>query len=98
MGREYGHEEFDRRLASAREIASQLPGFDEWTQLNNGVLSYRKGPVLLHDLHERIGPDAFDRFIQTLQANSVGTIEEMLETLAEVTGEEHARWLKAAME
>lgn len=53
---------------------------------------YRKGPWLLHRLHERIGRDAFLRFVQRLQRESVGTLEGMIAALKATTDRETATW------
>lgn len=97
LGRVHGQADYDQRIDKAREDTRDAPRFDDWTQLNNGLLTYVKGPLLLHDLHERIGPEAFDRFVQALQADRVGTVEDMLATLEAAAGAEHSRWLKDAM-
>ena len=97
LARVYGQEHYDERVAKARESARDAPGFDEWTQQTNGVLSYVKGPLLLHDLHARIGADTFDRIARALQARRVGTLEGMLDTLEEVAGADAAAWMRDAL-
>lgn len=97
LGRVYGQDEYEDRVAKARESARESPSFNDWTQEANGLLSYVKGPLLLHDLHARIGPETFDRFVRSLQADRVDTIEGMLETLETAAGPTHAQWLTDAL-
>ncbi len=97
LGREYGQAHYDEQVANARKATADAPSFNEWTQENNGLLSYVKGPLLLHELHERIGTEDFDRFAQALQANRIGTIEDMVDTLAALAGAEHAAWFNGKL-
>jgi hypothetical protein len=91
---EYGEEAFREQLEEARKKAKGAPGFDEWTPRHDGVLSYHKGPVLLHRLHRRIGEQEFTAFLRALQRESVGTLEGMVATLEEVAGAETAEWFE----
>ncbi len=88
----YGDAIFQEQLEEARQNAKGAPSFSEWTPRLDGTLSYNKGPVLLHELHQRIGNADFQSFVRALQREDVGTIGEMIATLEEVTNFETAKW------
>lgn len=90
----YGEGAFQDRLEEARKRAKKAPSFSEWTPRLDGTLSYNKGPVLLHQLHRRIGDAKFQSFIQALQRDGVGTIEAMVAKLETVTSTETADWFQ----
>lgn len=91
---EYGKETFEKHISRAQKAAEKAPGFDQWTPKLNDLLVRNKGPWLLHQLHEKIGDEAFLSFQRKLQKESVGTLEEMTNLLANVTEEETAAWFK----
>lgn len=90
----YGEEAFEKQIEQARKQAADAPGLDEWSPQLNDVLVRGKGPWLLHRLHERIGEDAYVRFLRALQREDVGTLQEMVRALGETTDEETARWFE----
>lgn len=90
----YGHSVFQEQLAKARQNAKGAPSFSEWTPGLDGTLSYNKGPVLLHELHQRIGNADFQSFVMALQKKNIGTIGGMVTTLEEVTNSETAKWFR----
>jgi len=93
----YGEAVLQARIASARTKAKKAPSFDDWTPRLDGVLSYEKGPVLLHQLHTRVGDATFRAFLQRLQRNEVGTLDGMVATLKQVSGPETAQWFEAKL-
>lgn len=86
----YGEEVFRELLRGVREEAEDLPAVRDWSARVNHPLMYRKGPWLLHRLHERIGEEAFLRFVRALQRESTGTLEGMIEVLEATTDAETA--------
>lgn len=90
----YGDDVFQDRLQEARKRAQKAPSFNEWTPRLDGALSYNKGPVLLHQLHQRIGDADFQSFVQALQRDDVGTLDGMIATLEAVTSAETADWFQ----
>jgi aminopeptidase N len=94
---EYGSAVFQDRLTEARKRAQKAPSFREWTPRTDGVLSYNKGPVLLHRLHQRIGDAEFQSFVAALQRDDVGTLDGMVTTLETVTSAETADWFEAKL-
>lgn len=94
LRRVYGEEWFNKKLESARENAEELPGFDAFTLENNGLLSYIKGPVLLRQLHEKIGNEKFTSFFRRLLQKRTGTMEDMLAVLQEITNRPTAEWFE----
>lgn len=91
---EYGKETFDKYIERAKKQSQELPGFDQWNMQLNSPLVRRKGPWVLHQLHERIGDENFLQFERNLQLQNVGTLEKMTEVLAESTDPELAEWFK----
>jgi len=91
---EYGDDVFQDRLKEARKRAEKAPSFSEWTPRLDGALSYNKGPVLLHQLHQRIGDADFQSFVAALQRDGVGTLDGMVATLETVTSAETADWFR----
>lgn len=51
-----------------------------------GPVSYRKGPLLLHRLEQRLGEQTFDRFLTRYMAGRIATTPELLALLEEVAG------------
>lgn len=94
---EYGDDVFQDRLETARKRAQKAPRFSEWTPRLDGALSYNKGPVLLHQLHQRIGDADFQSFVRALQRDDVGTLDGMVATLETVTSAETADWFQQKM-
>ena len=52
---------------------------------------------LRHQLHQRIGDDAFQSFVAALQRDDVGTLGGMVATLETVTSAETAQWFEAKL-
>ena len=88
----YGEEVFRELVRGVREDAEGLPAIRDWSARRNRSLMYRKGPWLLHRLHERIGGEAFLRFVRALQRDGVGTLEGMIEVLRQATDAGTATW------
>jgi hypothetical protein len=84
-------------LTEAQKRAQKAPSFREWTPRTDGVLSYNKGPVLLHRLHQRIGDAAFQSLVAVLQRGDVGTLDGMIATLETATTAESAQWFEAKL-
>jgi hypothetical protein len=87
MRRWYGPDVFSECLASYEREAEKTPaiwGLDRNDKDAFNAL-YRKGPVLLHRLEERLGTEAFQRFLAALVAREVRTTEALLSTLEELT-------------
>lgn len=90
----YGETAFHARLDSARTRAKGAPSFYDWTPQYDGALSYNKGPLLLHRLHQRIGKENYLAFLRHLQRADVGTLSGMLEVLGTVTSPSTADWFE----
>jgi aminopeptidase N len=56
--------------------------------------AYRKAPLLLHRLEERIGPETMDRFLSRYMVERIATTPALLSALGDVAGEGHAAWLR----
>ena len=86
----YGDEVFAERLASYRKEAETAPpiwGLDRNHSAAHSAL-YRKGPLLLRELEQKIGESRFRDLLTALVARRVGTTENMLATLEELTSKQ----------
>ena len=66
----------------------------ESTKRPSGMVMYRRAPYLLHRLEERIGKDAFDRFIARYMNGGVKTTPELLDALRDIAGAEAESWFR----
>jgi hypothetical protein len=86
----HGADSFQERMAEYARVAEGLGPV--WTPDLTGrpshLLMYRKGPVLLHRLEERIGEDAFDELLRRYMTGRVGRTRDLLEILRDVAGPE----------
>jgi aminopeptidase N len=99
LRKEFGEQEFRDRLARYRNAATGTPplrGLDRDDEDAYTVL-YQKGPVLLADLEQTIGAEAFLRFLRARLAEEANTTEECLDTLARVVSAEASDQLDAAL-
>jgi hypothetical protein len=88
----YGREAFTTTLAAYETEAAGKPpiwGLDRNDQNAYAVL-YRRGPVLLGRLEERVGEAAFRRLLAALVAREVRTTDVFLTTLRELASPEVA--------
>ena len=69
----------------------------ESTKRPSGLVMYRRAPYLLHRLEERIGKEAFDRFIARYMSGGVRTTPALLDTLRDIAGPEAERWFREAL-
>ncbi len=90
----YGDSVYQERLAKARKNAQKAPSFYDWKPRFDGALSYNKGPVLLHELHQRIGESDYRVFVEKLQEKNVGTLGGMIAVLGEVADAETSSWFE----
>jgi hypothetical protein len=93
----YGEAAFRTRLERARKKANGAPSFYNWAPQHDGALSYNKGPILLHRLHERIGEATYLTFLRRLQQNDVGTLDGMLNVLRDVSSPDTAEWFAESL-
>jgi aminopeptidase N len=61
------------------------------------MVMYRRAPVILNRLEQRIGADAFDRFLHRYMVEDVRTTRRLIEHLREIAGEEPAEWFTAEL-
>ena len=95
----FGEQEFRDRLARYRKASDGTPpvrGLDRGEEVAYTVL-YQKGPVLLAELEQTIGREAFLRFLRARVEDEVNTTEECLNTLARVVSPEARGQLAAAL-
>jgi len=76
--------EFLKRYQQQAEKAPAIWGLDRNDKAAPVVL-YQKGSVLLGSLEEKIGKDAFRRFLATLVERKVSSTEQLLAALEELT-------------
>jgi aminopeptidase N len=58
---------------------------------------YSKGPVLLHELAERIGRERFLDWCSELMRQEVRSTAQALEVLTALEGEEVAQWFRGLL-
>jgi len=98
-----GNIEFRERLARKEEAAERAPpiwGFDrsDASAANEATaVLYDAGPVLLHQLSERISEPRFLDWCRALAARDVRSTTEALAVLREREGEEVAAWLESRL-
>ncbi|RPI24339.1 MAG: hypothetical protein EHM61_17400 [Acidobacteria bacterium] len=83
----FGADAFNEYLtlyAKEAENAPPIWGLDRSDKAAQAVL-YRKGPLLLHDLEEKIGKDGFQHFLAALVSRKVSSTDQFLTTLQEQT-------------
>jgi len=91
--RKHGQEVFDGIIERMQETIKDTPpiwGFDrmgEGFRLVQQVL-YNKGPVLLYELEQIIGQEAFVKFCNELITNNISTTSELLKLLETTQGKD----------
>ena len=86
----FGQEAFNKRLSDKKEQLENLPpiwGFDRAHSKNATQLLYNKGPVLISELEEEIGAEAFLAICKTMLEKDVKTTTGFLEVLKHLNGE-----------
>lgn len=95
----FGQEEFDRRISNKAANMETVPPVWDFDRQNadyslvNEVI-YNKGPVLLSELEETIGQQAFLDFCRQLIHQQVITTAAFLEVLKQQQGENTASWFE----
>ncbi len=83
-------EEFLTRYRAQVEEAGDLPPI--WTPEDQErgpyLVQYRKGPLALAQLEERLGRDAFAQFIHRYMTDGIATTPALLDALEEIAGPE----------
>ncbi|HXY38162.1 MAG TPA: M1 family aminopeptidase [Vicinamibacteria bacterium] len=83
----YGADSFDKTMADYEGQAATTPAI--WGLDRNDPAAfptlYRRGPVLLHRLEQRIGEEPYRRFAAALVSHEVRSTEALLATLQERT-------------
>jgi hypothetical protein len=71
-----------------------LPGA---TDRSPYMVNYRKGPLALAALEERIGREAFAEFMRRAMVDRIATTPELLGALEDVAGDDHRAWFEARL-
>jgi hypothetical protein len=92
----FGEGEFRELLARWEEVSrGQGPVWtEEMTARGSDLLMYRKAPVLLSRLEDRIGTEGFDAFLERYMTEEVRTTQELLGHLEAAAGPEAAAWFR----
>lgn len=99
----FGIDSYTSRLEQARQQAEGTPpiwGLDRMVRAPDSMRQavhaalYAKGPVLLSELEQRIGPANFRLFLQQLMAQKVTKTEEFLRVLETFQGTDTAHWFE----
>jgi hypothetical protein len=102
-----GDEEYVARIARKREQAegtrpiwglerSDFSSDERSREIRMAL--YSKGPVLLHELAERIGREGFLAWCRELVRSDVSTTDEALRLLGILEGESTAQWFRALLQ
>lgn len=102
----YGNEALDRRLRDKRENLPDLPlwGFERDDRStdeairNAEALLYRKGPLLLHELAQRLGERPFSAVWRHAAEECIETTAQFLDLLAEHAGPDVAEQFRADLQ
>jgi hypothetical protein len=95
----FGEREFQDRLASYRKASADTPPvrrLDRSAEVAYTVL-YQKGPVLLADLEQSVGQEAFLRFLRARVEDEATTTEACLDLLATEISPQARDQLEAAL-
>lgn len=97
-----GEEAAEAMLAGFREqlaIAGDVPPI--WTPGDTDrrpyLVNYRKGPLALAALEQRIGREAFAEFMRRAMVDRIATTPDLLAMLAAIAGPEHRAWFEARL-
>ncbi len=103
---ELGEDEFQARLTLKRstiEDTTPIWGFDrsntttEQQRSEVEAILYSKGPLLLHELAERVGRSAFLDWCRALVSHSITTTDAALALLREQTGTATGEWFEEVL-
>ncbi|HDT13848.1 MAG TPA: hypothetical protein ENO03_05755 [Candidatus Aminicenantes bacterium] len=91
-----GTGEFRKRIESYARESEGLPPLWELDRDSEAAYEalYRKGPVLLHRLEERLGTDRFISLCRTVLEQRAGRTEDFFVILKAAAGEETAFWFE----
>ena len=99
-GREkYGEESFRETLARYRKVAAPLPPL--W-EINRGgdegaIVLYRKGPIILQALDEKIGHEFFLRLLNEIATRKIARTADLLTLVERKTSAETRRSLEESL-
>ena len=106
VGDEFGAAEYDTRIERKRrqsEGTHPIWGLDRSDFSSDEqsreirVVLYNKGPVLLHELAERIGREQFFNWCRELVEREVNATDRALDVLGELQGDSVRNWLREAL-
>ena len=95
----FGQSQYDSTLTRwQRMSAGQSP---IWTPQSarrpSAQVAYRKAPLLLSRLEERIGADKMEQFLQRYMVERIRTTPQLLVALEDIAGAETASWFRAEL-
>jgi hypothetical protein len=95
-----GEEAFSAVLEGMKEGVAGLPAIRgvERTHPSASAVFYRKAPLLLAQLEQRIGSDAFDDLLYAVVEEEVATTSGWIGLLADLEGDEVADWFDREMD
>lgn len=96
----FGQDMFLERLAKYRISSHHTPGIKGLARTNPQAhtVLYKKGPLHLHALAERIGFQAFTALLQQMHIKQIKTHQDFLDVLQGVAGEETTLWFDLLLE
>jgi len=97
-----GKDAFDTRMANyAEQIqGTELPPI--WVREGNRerlpyLVNYRKGPLLLQRLEERIGAEKFHAFLYRYMVDGISNTSDLITALGTVAGQDDREWFEAEL-
>lgn len=96
----FGAEAFQSKLSDYGVSIQNTPGIKGLarTHPQAHTVLYKKGPLLLHALAERVGLPAFKALLQEMHAQQIKTHHDFLQVLQHASGEETASWFDHSLE
>ncbi|MBC7808377.1 MAG: hypothetical protein H7145_19765 [Akkermansiaceae bacterium] len=95
----YGDEPFQMTIGKYRKVAAPLPPLWEIDRGGDegGITLYRKGPVILYDLDQKLGHEPFLRLMKEIATRKVARTADLLTLIETQTSAETRRWLEDAL-
>jgi hypothetical protein len=92
----FGEKAFQQRVSEFHQQISDKKLAPIWTaettQRPEYLVSYRKGPLALLALEQKIGKTLFERFITLYMTSNTASTEQLLQQLLQVSNKETVHW------
>jgi len=92
----FGQDAFKQRIAQFQKQIGGKKLAPIWTEEINArpeyLVSYRKAPLSLWALEQKIGKAAFEKFIELYMTSKTTSTEQLLKQLLQVTNKKTQNW------